>query len=158
MLHKIYAGGGVLYAVDWEDEFLKENRERLSVIRNIKFIQHDMNNAPLDDVKVSGIYLVDVIEHVDLANEEKFLKNICASYSDKEEAVMIIGTPNLAAAQHASKQSAAVHINLKSQDSLKRLLEKYFYNAFMFGMNDEVVHTGYAPMCHYIWGIGCGLR
>jgi hypothetical protein len=23
----------------------------------------------------------------------------------------------------------------------------------MFGMNDEVVHTGYAPMCHFLWAL-----
>lgn len=70
---------------------------------------------------------------------------------------MVVGTPNLTAAQYASPQSEALHINLKSHDTLKVLLSRYFYNVFMFGMNDEVLHTGYAPMCHYIWGIGVGL-
>jgi hypothetical protein len=28
----------------------------------------------------------------------------------------------------------------------------------MFGMNDEVVHTGYAPMCHFIWAMGVGVK
>jgi hypothetical protein len=32
----------------------------------------------------------------------------------------------------------------------------YFRNVFMFGMNDEVVHTGYGPMCHYLWMVGVG--
>src|SRR5262249_34885242 len=33
-----------------------------------------------------------------------------------------------------------------------------FDNVFMFGMNDEVVHTGYAPMCHYLWSLAVGVR
>ena len=150
--------GGVLYAVDWEEKFLNDNRERMEFCDNVQFIQHDMNCKPLDKIKVSAIYLVDVIEHVEPANEDIFIRNLIASYENKENAVMIIGTPNLAAAQYASTQSASVHINLKSQNDLRILLDKYFNNVFMFGMNDEVVHTGYGAMCHYIWGIGVGLK
>jgi hypothetical protein len=43
-------------------------------------------------------------------------------------------------------------------DSLRTLMERYFTNVFMFGMNDEVLHTGYAPMCHYIWSLAVGVR
>ncbi len=149
--------GGVLYAVDWEEKFLNDNRERLQFCNNVKFIQHNMNLSPLD-IAVSAIYLIDVIEHVDPEQENRFIRNLIASYENKEDAVMIIGTPNLAASQYASEQSAAVHINLKSQNDLRMLLYKYFNNVFMFGMNDEVVHTGFGSMCHYIWGIACGLR
>jgi hypothetical protein len=42
--------------------------------------------------------------------------------------------------------------------SLRELMERYFDNVFMFGMNDEVLHTGYAQMCHYIWSIAAGLK
>jgi hypothetical protein len=28
-------------------------------------------------------------------------------------------------------------------------LTPHFSNVFMFGMNDETLHTGYGPMCHY---------
>lgn len=152
------SGGGVLYAVDWEKKFLEDNRERMQFCNNVKFIQHDMNSSPMDDVKVSAVYLIDVIEHIDPNNETRFMDNLTASYKDKEKAVMIIGTPNLNAAQYASRQSMSVHINLKSQKTLRALLDGYFHNTFMFGMNDEVLHTGYSAMCHYIWGMGVGLK
>ncbi|MFM8835604.1 MAG: methyltransferase type 12, partial [Actinomycetota bacterium] len=29
-------------------------------------------------------------------------------------------------------------------------LKKYFHSVFMFSMNDEVVHTGFFPMSHYL--------
>ncbi len=146
-----------LYAVDWEERLIKSNMERLKFLDRVEFIQNDMNSSAVD-VKVSAIYNIDVIEHLDPDKEDDFMKNMIKSYERKEDAVMIIGTPNLTAAAYASPQSAALHINLKDQKSLKELLDKYFYNVFLFGMNDEVVHTGYAPMCQYIWGIGAGLR
>jgi hypothetical protein len=43
-------------------------------------------------------------------------------------------------------------------DTLQALMIRYFENVFMFGMNDEIVHTGYAPMCHYIWALAVGVR
>ena len=67
-----------------------------------------------------------------------------------DTAPLIIGTPNKDAAEHASPQSAFQHINLHDQDSLGCLLEKHFANVFLFGMNDEVIHTGFAPMTHYV--------
>lgn len=149
----------MLYAVDWEEIFIKDNAERLSCVNNIKFIQHDINQAPIDkNVKVNAIYSVDFIEHLEPSKEDTVMCNMIASYEDKESAIMMIGTPNLSASQYASPQSAALHINLKSHKTLRSLLEKYFYNVLMFGMNDEVLHTGYASMCHYLWGIGIGLR
>ncbi|MCA6302689.1 MAG: hypothetical protein IM629_12150, partial [Phenylobacterium sp.] len=35
---------------------------------------------------------------------------------------------------------------------------KFFSNVFLFSMNDEVVHTGFAPMAHYLFAIGAGKR
>ena len=43
-------------------------------------------------------------------------------------------------------------------DAIPALLQREFENVFMFGMNDEIVHTGYAPMCHYIWAVAAGRR
>ena len=42
--------------------------------------------------------------------------------------------------------------------TLRRLLENLFHNVFIFSMNDEMVHTGFAPMAHYLIGMGCGRR
>jgi cyclopropane fatty-acyl-phospholipid synthase-like methyltransferase len=149
--------GGV-YAVDWNENLVRDNTERLKFVDNLQFVHHDMNSKPAEDIKVSAIYSIDVIEHIDPANEDTFMNNMIQSYENKENAVMIIGTPNVTAAQYASQTSAEGHINLKSHDDLKALLQRHFHNVFMFGMNDEVVHTGYAPMCHYLWGIGAGLK
>ena len=31
-------------------------------------------------------------------------------------------------------------------------------NVFIFGMNYELVHTGFQPMCHYIMALACGKK
>lgn len=68
------------------------------------------------------------------------------------------GTPNVTASQYASEKSQEGHINLKSHQSLKELVGGYFKNVFLFSMNDEVVHTGYYPMAHYLLAVGVGLK
>jgi hypothetical protein len=72
--------------------------------------------------------------------------------------VMVIGTPNITAQQHASKHSRTGHINLKDHQTLRALCQRYFCTVFMFSMNDEVLHTGYFPMAHYLWAICATLR
>jgi hypothetical protein len=32
-------------------------------------------------------------------------------------------------------------------------MEEYFHSVFMFSMNDEVVHTGYHKMAHYLFAV-----
>ena len=38
------------------------------------------------------------------------------------------------------------------------ILEKYFKNVFLFSMNDEVVHTGFSKMAHYLICLCVGAR
>jgi hypothetical protein len=37
-------------------------------------------------------------------------------------------------------------------------MQQFFHNVFVFSMNDEVVHTGYSPMAHYLLALGCGVK
>ena len=39
------------------------------------------------------------------------------------------------------------------KDQLENYLSKFFKNVFTFGMNDEVLHTGYNKMSHYVFAI-----
>ena len=74
------------------------------------------------------------------------------------DGVLLTGTPNRTSSQYASPQSEVAHINLKTMEELRALMERYFKNVFLFGMNDEVLHTGFAPMCHYLWSLAVGVR
>jgi hypothetical protein len=58
--------------------------------------------------------------------------------------------PSLESQAHASPQSKAGHVNCKSGPELRKAMEKYFHSVFVFSMNDEVVHTGFYPMAHYL--------
>ncbi|MFA5100163.1 MAG: class I SAM-dependent methyltransferase [Candidatus Omnitrophota bacterium] len=144
-----------VYAVDWDTRLLDSNKKRLAYLKNVSYIHCDLNSSS-PKLKVDGAYLIDVIEHLEPHKEARFMKNIVRCLLP--DGVIIIGTPNITASAYATPRSRVQHINLKSMAGLRRLAEKYFKNVFMFGMNDEVLHTGYAPMCHYIWAVGAGVR
>jgi 2-polyprenyl-3-methyl-5-hydroxy-6-metoxy-1,4-benzoquinol methylase len=99
---------------------------------------------------------LDVIEHIPVELEGAFFRTITDNLTD--DGMCIIGTPNATAAAYASPQSRAGHINLYTAERLAAAAGKYFQNTFVFGMNDEVVHTGFYPMCHYIYVLGTGKR
>ena len=61
--------------------------------------------------------------------------------------------PTLESQKYASKGSKLGHINCKSKKELKKTLSKFFNNVYMFSMNDEVLHTGYDKMSHYIFAL-----
>lgn len=104
--------------------------------------------------KFQAVISLDVIEHIKKSREDIFLKTICANLESSGFA--LIGTPNVTAKQYASKYSKKGHINLYSAETLEALLSKYFRNVYIFGMNDEVIHTGFYPMCHYLMVLACG--
>jgi len=142
-------------AVDWDERLIEGNKRRLKAIPNIEHLCIDLNEVTLDK-KADAAFSVDVIEHLEQKTEDSFMRAIVRCLH--KDGVLITGTPNITASQYASPRSEAQHINLKSMDTLRQLTEKYCRNVFMFGMNDEVLHTGYAPMCHYIWSLGVGIR
>ena len=146
---------GHLDALDWDPRLIESNKRRLAHLTNVSFLNHDLNTSAAP-FKVDAVYSVDVLEHIDPAGEARFMANQIAALS--RTGVMVVGTPNETASAYASPQSEIGHINLKTFTTLKALMERYFDNVFMFGMNDEVLHTGYAPMCHYLWAIGAGVR
>jgi 2-polyprenyl-3-methyl-5-hydroxy-6-metoxy-1,4-benzoquinol methylase len=146
---------GHLHCVDWEPRHIEDNPKRLKHLTNVSYQAIDLNQER-PDITVDAVYSIDVIEHLEAAQEAAFMENLVRCLTPT--GVMITGTPNITAAQYATERSRVQHINLKSQATLRALNERYFENVFMFGMNDEVLHTGYAPMCHYIWSVGAGLK
>ncbi|MCH9609790.1 MAG: Ubiquinone biosynthesis O-methyltransferase, mitochondrial [Chlamydiales bacterium] len=144
-----------LHCLDWDERNLENCSRRLSHLKNVTYELININQTTLD-LKADAVYCVDVIEHLEPQSEAEFMQNI--SKLLKEESKLIIGTPNKTASGYASPQSASQHINLHTMESLKALTNQYFKHVFMFGMNDEVVHTGYSPMCQYIWSVGAEKR
>lgn len=103
-----------------------------------------------------AVISLDVIEHIPADIEHVFMKTVFDNLQDTGTAV--IGTPNVAASAFASKESQMAHINLYDADRLRSLMETYFRHVVIFGMNDEVLHTGFHPMCHYLLAVGYGKK
>jgi hypothetical protein len=118
----------------------------------VKAQRHDILEAPLP-TRHNAIYSLDLIEHIPVTQEGRLLRHLCDSLSDK--GVLIIGTPSLESQCYASPQSKIDNINCKSGRMLKALFKEYFHTVFIFSMNDEVVHTGFHPMAHYLFAVCC---
>lgn len=99
---------------------------------------------------------IDVIEHILPKNTSKFFQKITNCLTD--QGIAIIGTPNVSAEKYSSKITRAGHVNLYSGERLKKEMLRYFSSVFLFGANDEVVHTGFLPMSQYLIAVGCCKR
>lgn len=123
--------------------------------KNWQVFEHDMLLAPVSFyAKYDGIYALDVLEHIEPKDEDKFLKNICGSLTEKGS--LIIGMPSLESQQYASLNSKMQHVNCKTEIGLRETLARYFTSVFLFGMNDETLTTGFGPMCHYRLAVCAG--
>ncbi len=145
---------GQVHGIDFEPLLLEDNRKRLAG-RNCSFSVLDITEARPEGT-FDAAYSLDVIEHIPRDREHKYFENICAVL--KRDGVFLMGTPNVTASAYASEGSQIGHINLKSHAEMRELMKRYFENVFMFSMNDEIVHTGYGPMAHYLIGMGVGVR
>lgn len=107
----------------------------------MKFKEPQYKNLLSVKKKYDGIFSLDVFEHINKSKELKFISN-CKN-SLKNNGLLIIGIPSSESQKYASKMSKAGHVNCKSGPELKKILNKFFDNVFIFSMNDEVVHTGF---------------
>jgi 2-polyprenyl-3-methyl-5-hydroxy-6-metoxy-1,4-benzoquinol methylase len=146
-----------IHCIDIEPLVLSEAKKQMppQFAERCDFTLHDIICDPIPGL-YDAAYSLDVIEHIQPDIETQFFKNICASL--KKDAICIIGTPNLCASKHASAASKEGHINLKSEETLRSLMLKYFENVLVFSMNDEIIHTGYFPMAHYIMAVGASVN
>ncbi len=136
-----------LTITDYDPYFIKRFEDIASENWPISAIEHNILNGPLEE-KFDAVYSLDVMEHINSKNEHIFIKNIIDSV--KKTGVVIIGMPSLESQEFASPESKEGHVNCKSGKDLKVLMEVFFHNVFLFSMNDEVVHTGFEKMAHYL--------
>lgn len=155
-------GIGTLLLAEAGHQILGVDFDKKAILHAQKSIKRDNASFSCADFmgkkfgKFYAVISLDVIEHIFSSLEDKFIKTICVNLSPS--GFVLIGTPNVTAKQYASKYSQAGHINLFTAERLHTLLLKYFDHVFIFGMNDEVVHTGFYPMCHYIMALACGIK
>jgi len=146
---------GSLTVIDFDPVFIDDIKARADPAWPITCAVHDMLAGPFPGT-FDAIYTLDVLEHVPQKKEGLFIGNIIRSLA--ASGVLVVGMPSLESQGHASPQSKEGHVNCKSGKDFKRLMEEYFDNVFLFSMNDEVVHTGFYPMAHYLIAVCCGKR
>ena len=141
-----------LVACDFDKVFIEDIKKTHPYNQKIRFVQHNMAAYPFKE-KFDGAYALDVLEHIDKSNEDTFMKNIQKSLLSN--GICIIGMPSTESQMYASEISKLGHVNCKKGPELKDFLMNYFERVFVFSMNDEVVHTGYTPMAHYLLALCC---
>ena len=143
---------GKLTITDFDPIFIDDARNRHDEKWNLNYVTYDALSAPMTE-KYTAIYSLDVMEHIESQSEDIFLTNITRSLCS--EGKFIVGMPSLESQEYASDVSRAGHVNCKTGSVLKELMGKYFKHVFLFSMNDEVVHTGFSPMAHYLIAVCC---
>jgi SAM-dependent methyltransferase len=103
----------------------------------------DILDSPLGPFE--AVYCLDVFEHI--ADEDRLLGNLA-----KSAPVCIVGCPSLESQQYASEISKLEHVNCKTKAGLRACMQGHFKEVFMFGMSDEVLHTGMMPA--YLFALG----
>jgi 2-polyprenyl-3-methyl-5-hydroxy-6-metoxy-1,4-benzoquinol methylase len=94
----------------------------------------------------------DVVEHILPDHANAFFRVIAGGLD--ADGMCIVGTPSLEGQRYASAVSREGHVNLYDGPRLEEALSAHFEYTFLFGANDEVVHSGFPPMCHYLIGVG----
>lgn len=117
----------------------------------VMFIEDDFLGKSYGDFE--AVVSLDVVEHIAPVNENIFFETIHNNINT--EGIVIIGTPNITASSYTSPISQIGHVNLFDSERLRMAMLRFFFNVFVFGINDEVVHTGFLPMAHYLICIGC---
>ena len=138
-------------ATDFDQTFVDDVQRRMDPEWRFDVRQHDLLTGPFPGV-FDGAFALDVIEHVPAAQEDVFVGNVVRSLTP--DGILVLGSPSLESQTHASQPSREGHVNCKSGKALKAMMERFFHNVFLFSMNDEVVHTGFSPMAHYLIAVG----
>ena len=146
-----------LILTDYDRKFVDEARgeyiDGISQIdNNIECKVHDFVTDSYPE-KQDGIFALDVLEHIDVADEDAFLRNITESL--EVGGICIFGTPTKVSQTLISEaRRDPGHINCKDEVSMRASLEKYFGGVHIHTMTDEIVHTGSSDMAYYVFGIG----
>lgn len=136
-----------LVGIDIDPLFIDDAVRRKSEKWPIDFRIHDiLDDGPIRE-NFDAVFCCDVMEHIPKNLHSKFLRNMYDCLGNN--ACAIIGMPSIESQEYASERSKIGHVACLSQFELKETLSKMFSQVFVFSMNDEVVHTGYAAMAHY---------
>ncbi len=153
--------GGVLLAefasgyigVDYDAEAVQAARRNWGG-EKMRFVEENFLGKVYGEFH--AVVSLDVVEHIEQRLEKEVFDTV--RRNTRDGGICIVGTPNVSASVYASASSRANHVNLFDADRLKAALSGCFGRVFVLGMNDEIVHSGFAPMAHYLLAVGCVRR
>ncbi len=137
--------------VDMDRDAIKTAKQNWSSNDKIHFIEDDFLGKSYGTF--DAVISLDVVEHIESTSEQLFFDTIYDNMG--EDGIGIVGTPNATSSAYASPASKLGHVNLFDAERLRKAMCRLFHNVFIFGMNDEIVHTGFSPMAHHLICIGC---
>jgi 2-polyprenyl-3-methyl-5-hydroxy-6-metoxy-1,4-benzoquinol methylase len=144
-------------ASDFDPVFIEDARQRMKTDGwSCETVVHDILCGPVPPGGFDAAYSLDVFEHILPEDEDRFVGNLARSLT--RSGVAVIGSPSLQSQAYASEGSKAGHVNCKDGREYRSVMERHFENVFLFSMNDEVVHTGFTPLAHYLFALCVGPR
>jgi len=148
---------GSVTASDFDPVFIDDARTRMSTEGwRCETVVHDILSGPVPPGGFEAAYSLDVFEHIVPEREDLFVRHIARSLVPS--GVAVIGSPSIQSQAYASEGSKAGHVNCKDGKDYRAVMERHFANVFLFSMNDEIVHTGFSPMAHYLLALCVGPR
>jgi 2-polyprenyl-3-methyl-5-hydroxy-6-metoxy-1,4-benzoquinol methylase len=145
---------GHAHGVDLDEEALGCAQRNFAHDSRIRFSCRDFLQMPPQ--QWDAVVNFDLIEHILPDHVPPFWSRMADNLV--HDGIAIVGTPNITSDQYAGPVARAGHVNLYSSDRLEAEMHQYFHHVFMFGASDEVVHTGFLPMAHYLIAVGCRKR
>jgi 2-polyprenyl-3-methyl-5-hydroxy-6-metoxy-1,4-benzoquinol methylase len=141
---------GKVTGADIDRQLVEHNRQQI-VQDNVDFAELDLLNVSQHQKQYDAVISMDVIEHFTKEQTEI----VAQSYSDltKDSGFALIGTPNKASQQYASKRRLQTHLHEFDPDEYEELLSKYFKRVFLFSMTDEVVSTSFPKLSWFLMAL-----
>lgn len=155
VLQELKAAGGTLVGIDIDDRFLADAVGGMQEPWVFECQVHDMLDGPVTP-PFDAAYALDVLEHIEPGQEDRFIRNVAGSVA--APGAVIWGMPSLESQEFASPGSKEGHVNCKSAPDFKQVMLRHFHEVFIFSMNDEVVHTGFHKLAHYLFALCVGKR
>lgn len=138
---------GNLIAVDFDPVLINDALERTIDPWPIDLRVHDFLDGPILE-EFDAAYSLDVLEHIQPTEAPRFVENVCRSLA--RGGVAVFGMPSIESQAYASWGSRIGHVNCMSGADSVAFLSGFFEQVFLFSANDEVVHTGFSKMAHYL--------
>jgi len=121
----------------------------------ISFVHEDFITGSITST-FDAVVNFDVIEHIQPDNIGAFINKVCSVLPSN--GIFIAGTPNYYSQQYASEITKAGHVNVYTPEALEEQMRAWFRHVFIFSANDEMVHTGYSKLAHYLIALCCNKR